>query len=171
MKTRKFLLALPAAFLALSALAAGDHAGGHEADAIGKPGVAAKVSRTVKVDMTDNMRFSFSNVAVKQGETVRFVVKNSGKVRHEMVLGTQKDLEEHAEVMKKNPGMEHADDNMVSVDPGKTGEIIWQFTRAGKIDYACLQPGHYEAGMKGIVTVAGTAKAAAKQPGHADHKH
>ena len=171
MKTRKFLLALPATFLALSALAAGDHAGGHEADAIGKPGVAAKVSRTVKVEMTDNMRFSFSNVAVKQGETVRFVVKNSGKVKHEMVLGTEKDLKEHAEVMKKNPGMEHADENMVSVEPGKTGEIIWQFTRAGKVDYACLQPGHYEAGMKGIVTVAGGRKVAAKEQGHADHKH
>ena len=171
MKTRKFLIALPGALLALSALAAGDHAGGHEAEAIGKPGVAAKVSRTVKVEMTDIMRFSFSNVAVKQGETVRFVVKNSGKVKHEMVLGTEKDLKEHAEVMKKNPGMEHADENMVSVEPGQTGEIIWQFTRAGKVDYACLQPGHYEAGMKGIVTVAGGRKAAAKEQGHADHKH
>lgn len=171
MKTRKFLIALPGALLAVSALAAGDHAGGHEADAIGKPGVAAKVSRTVKVDMTDDMRFSFSNVAVKRGETVRFIVKNSGKVKHEMVLGTEKDLKEHAEAMKKNPGMEHADENMVSVEPGKTGEIIWQFTKAGKVDYACLQPGHYEAGMKGIVTVAGGGKAAAKEQGHSDHKH
>ena len=171
MKTCKFLIALPGALLALSALAAGDHAGGHEAEAIGKPGVAAKVSRTVKVDMTDAMRFSFSNLSVKQGETVRFVVKNSGKVRHEMVLGTEKDLKEHAEVMKKNPGMEHADENMVSVEPGKTGEIIWQFTKAGKVDYACLQPGHYEAGMKGIVTVAGRGKAAPKEQGHSDHKH
>ena len=171
MKTCKFLIALPGALLALSALAAGDHAGGHEAEAIGKPGVAAKVSRTVKVDMTDTMRFSFSNISVKQGETVRFVVKNSGQVKHEMVLGTEKDLKEHAEVMKKNPGMEHADENMVSVEPGKTGEIIWQFTRAGKVDYACLQPGHYEAGMKGIVTVAGGGKAAAKEQGHSGHKH
>jgi hypothetical protein len=45
------------------------------------------VSRTIKVDMADTMRFSFSKLSVKQGETVRFVVKNSGKVKHEMVLG------------------------------------------------------------------------------------
>ncbi len=72
--------------------------------------------------------------------------------------------------MKKNPEMEHADANMVTVAPGKTGEIIWQFTKAGKIDFACLQPGHYDAGMKGFVTVA-SGKAAPKQDGHSDHKH
>lgn len=173
MTTRNLLIALPAALLAFAALAAGDHPGGHEhaADAIGKPGVAAKVSRTVQVDMTDNMRFSFPNISVRQGETVRFLVKNSGKVKHEMVLGTEQDLKEHAELMKKNPGMEHVDDNMVTVEPGKTGEIVWQFTKAGKISFACLQPGHFEAGMKGIVTVARTGKAPAKEHGHADHKH
>ena len=171
MKTRTFLIALPGAMVALSALAAGDHAGGHEADAIGKPGVAAKASKTVKVDMTDNMRFSFANIAVKQGETVRFVVSNSGKVKHEMVLGTEAELKEHAELMQKNPGMEHADENMVTVEPGKTGEIIWQFTRAGKVEFACLQPGHFEAGMKGIVTVARAGKAEVKEQSHADHKH
>jgi uncharacterized cupredoxin-like copper-binding protein len=125
----------------------------------------------VKVDMSDTMRFSFSNLAVKQGETVRFIVSNSGKIKHEMVLGTEAELKEHAELMKKNPGMEHADDNMVTVEPGKTGEIIWQFTKAGKVEFACLQPGHYEAGMKGTVTVAGGTKAPLNDHGHADHKH
>jgi uncharacterized cupredoxin-like copper-binding protein len=173
MKSRNFLIALPGLMLAMSALANGSHAGGHdhEADAIGKPGVAGKVSRTVKVDMSDTMRFSFSNLAVKQGETVRFIVSNSGKIKHEMVLGTEAELKEHAELMKKNPGMEHADDNMVTVEPGKTGEIIWQFTKAGKVEFACLQPGHYEAGMKGTVTVAGGTKAPLNDHGHADHKH
>ena len=172
MTSRNFLIVAPAALLALSAMANGNHAGGHEheSDAIGKPGVAAKVSRTVKVDMADTMRFSFSNLTVKQGETIRFVVSNSGKVKHEMVLGTGKELKEHAELMKKNPEMEHADDNMVTVAPGKTGEIIWQFTKAGKVDYACLQPGHFEAGMKGVVTVAGHGQAA-KEHGEPGHKH
>lgn len=169
MKLRTAVLAVvPLAMLAMSAFAAGDHE--HESDAIGKPGVAAKVSRTVEVDMADTMRFSFSNLSVKQGETIRFVVSNSGKVKHEMVLGTEKELKEHAELMKKNPEMEHADDNMVTVAPGKTGEIIWQFTKAGKVDYACLQPGHFEAGMKGFVTVAGDGKAA-KEHGAPGHKH
>ena len=78
---------------------------------------------------------------------------NSGKLKHEMVLGSVKELKEHAEMMRKMPEMEHADENMVSVEPGKSGELIWQFTKAGKFDFACLQPGHFEAGMKGKVAV------------------
>ena len=146
------------------------HSGGHDDAAIGKPGIAAKVSRTIKVDMTDAMRFSASNIAVRQGETIRFIASNSGQLKHEMVLGTEKELKEHYEVMKKNPEMEHADANMVTVAPGKTGEIIWQFTKAGKVDFACLQPGHYDAGMKGMVNVA-SAKKHAKGISHDDQKH
>lgn len=171
MKLSQFCAAMSVAILSSAAIAAGDHAGGHESEAIGKPGVAAKASRTVQIDMTDAMRFSPASVSVQQGETVRFVVKNSGKVKHEMVLGTEKELKEHYEVMKKNPEMEHADENMVTVAPGKTGEVIWQFTKAGKIDFACLQPGHYDAGMKGAVNVAAVKGAAAKGSGHGDHKH
>jgi len=171
MTSRNLLMAVPAALLAMSAMAAGNHAGGHEAaEMIGKPGVATQVSRTVNVDMTDTMRFNPASIAVKNGETIRFVVKNSGKVKHEMVLGTEKELKEHYEVMKKNPEMEHADDNMVTVAPGKTGEIVWQFTKAGKVDFACLQPGHFDAGMKGVVNVAG-GKAHASEKSHGDHKH
>ncbi|HEY1091655.1 MAG TPA: cupredoxin family protein [Burkholderiaceae bacterium] len=155
-----------------AALASGNHPGGHghDSDAIGKPGIAAKASRTVQINMSDAMRFTPSSVDVKQGETVRFVVKNSGQVKHEMVLGTEKELKEHYEVMKKFPEMEHADPNMVTVAPGKAGEIVWQFTKAGKIDFACLQPGHYDAGMKGAVNVAGKG-GAPKADSHADHKH
>ena len=165
--------ALCAALLSSMALAGGEHAGGlgHDADAIGKPGVAAQATRTVQIDMTDAMRFSPSNLNVKQGETVRFVVKNTGMVKHEMVLGTEKALKAHYEVMKKNPEMEHADENMVTVAPGKTGEIVWQFTKSGKIDFACLQPGHYDAGMEGVVNVAIARGAARKEAGHGDHKH
>ncbi len=117
--------------------------------------------RTVKVDMTDSMRFDPSSLAVRQGETIRFVVSNSGKLKHELVLGTEKELKEHYEAMKKNPEMEHADPNMVTLAPGKTGEVVWQFTKAGKVDFACLQPGHYDAGMKGAVNVNKAAEKAA----------
>ena len=148
-------LAALTALAAANAHASGTHAGGHDgAGAIGKAGVAAKVTRTIKVDMTDDMRFKPADIDVKQNETVRFVITNSGKLKHELVLGTEKDLKEHYEVMKKNPEMEHADPNMVTLAPGKTGEVIWQFTKAGKVDFACLQPGHYDAGMKGAVNVA-----------------
>lgn len=165
----KSILAVSASLLASVAMASGNHAGGHgDADDIGKPGKTANVKRTVVVDMTDAMRFTPDSIAVKQGETIKFVVKNSGKVKHELVLGTEKELKEHYEVMKKNPEMEHADDNMVTVQPGKSGEIIWQFTKAGKIDFACLQPGHYDAGMKGAVTVGSTGQST---DGHTGHKH
>ena len=173
MKITYIIAALSAALLSSAGMAAGNPAGGHghDAETIGKPGVAAKASRTVPIDMTDAMRFSPTSVSVRQGETVRFVVKNSGKVKHEMVLGTEKELKEHYEVMKKNPEMEHADENMVTVAPGKSGEIVWQFTRAGKIDFACLQPGHYDAGMKGAVTVAAVKGMAVKGDSHGNHKH
>ena len=128
------------------------HGDGH-ASALGKPGDSTRVTRTIEVGMNDTMRFSPADIAVKSGETIRFVVKNDGKVKHEMVLGTPKELKEHAALMRKFPEMEHADPNQVAVEPGKTGEMIWQFTRAGKVDFACLQPGHYEAGMTGKVTV------------------
>jgi plastocyanin len=104
--------------------------------------------------MNDRMRFVPAGVTVKQGETIRFVVKNSGQLKHEFVLGTDKYLKEHYEEMKKFPEMEHDDPNMVSLAPGKTGDVIWRFTKAGRVDFACLQPGHYEAGMKGAVKVA-----------------
>jgi uncharacterized cupredoxin-like copper-binding protein len=134
------VLAASTMLLATTTFAAGNHAGGHgETDAIGKPGKAANAKRTITVDMTDAMRFTPDSIMVKQGETVRFIVKNSGKVKHEMVLGTEKELKEHYEVMKKNPEMEHADENQVTVLPGKSGEIIWQFTKAGKVNFACLQ--------------------------------
>ena len=172
MKSRNILIALPAVFLAMSAMAGGTHGGGHGHDdeAIGKPGVAAQVARTVTVDMKDDMRFHASDIAAKQGETIRFIVKNFGQLKHEMVLGTAKDLKDHYEVMKKNPEMEHADANMVTVAPGKSGEIIWQFTKAGKVDFACLQPGHYDAGMKGMVNVA-SSNVQSKGQSHGEHAH
>lgn len=119
----------------------------------GQEGNPKKVTRTIKVDMSDTMRFTPAHINVKRGQTIKFVVRNEGKVLHEMVLGTTQALKEHAELMKKFPDMEHADANMAHVKPGKAGEIIWQFTKAGEFQFACLQPGHYEAGMVGTVTV------------------
>jgi len=154
-----------------------DHAGkaespDHEAHAaaLGRPGDPKKVNRTVEITMSDAMRFSPASVAVQRNETIRFVLKNEGKLKHEMVLGTIGELKEHAALMLKFPEMEHADPNQASVEAGKTGELIWRFTRSGTFDFACLQAGHYEAGMKGQVTVA-SATAPAKANGHADPKH
>jgi uncharacterized cupredoxin-like copper-binding protein len=124
-----------------------------EEKAFGREGDPEKVSRTVTVDMSDKMRFSPASLTVRQGETVRFVVKNSGKVMHEMVLGTMQELKEHAELMKKHPGMEHDEPYMAHVAPGKTERVVWQFTKPGEFYYGCLIPGHFEAGMMGRINV------------------
>ena len=158
-------------FAALALAAAGAQAGGtHGGSPVGEPGKADRVIRTVNVDMTDNMRFTPAEIAVSQGETVRFIVRNQGAVKHELVLATPAELKEHYAMMMKMPGMEHADDNMVSVAPGKAGEVVWRFTQAGKVDFACLQPGHFDAGMKGFVNVA-QAPGAKQSEGRGGHKH
>lgn len=162
MLNKKALIGLLALASLTPAFAAGDHAGGHghggghghASDAsIGVPGDKNKVDRTIEVSMTDDMRFHPENIQAKQNETIRFVVKNDGKLKHEMVIGTDKELKEHYAMMMKHPEMEHDDPNQITLAPGKTGEIVWKFSKAGKVDFACLQPGHYDAGMKGKVAV------------------
>ncbi len=119
----------------------------------GIAGDAKKVTRTVRIAMSDQMRFAPAKFSFKQGETVRFVFRNDGKVLHEFVLGTRKELEEHAALMRKFPDMEHDEPHMAHVAPGKTGAIVWTFNRPGDFDFACLIPGHYEAGMVGTIKV------------------
>jgi uncharacterized cupredoxin-like copper-binding protein len=119
----------------------------------GIAGDRTQVTRTVKFDMTDEMRFVPSTLTVRRGETVRFVLRNRGAQMHEMVLGTPAELAEHAALMKKFPEMEHDAPWMAHVKPGSTGEIVWRFNRAGTFQFACLIAGHFEAGMVGTVTV------------------
>jgi uncharacterized cupredoxin-like copper-binding protein len=131
--------------------------GGHSSKAatpFGQPGDPKKVSRTVDVDMSDRMRFAPAEIQIRRGETVRFRVKNSGQTLHEMVIGTPDGLKKHAEDMRKHPGMKHDAPYLTHVAPGKNGTIVWQFTQAGEFEYACLVPGHFEAGMMGRIRVA-----------------
>ena len=133
----------------------------------GIAGDAKAVKRTIELKMTDNMRFTPEKFEVRQGETVKIVIKNEGQMLHEFVLGTKKELDEHAALMVKFPNMEHDEPYMAHVPVGKTGQVIWTFNRAGDFDFACLIAGHYQAGMVGKVKVAA---ASAKGDGHA-HKH
>lgn len=119
----------------------------------GREGDPKQVKRTINIDMSDSMRYTPSEITVRQGETVRFVVHNKGKALHEMVIGTMDELKAHGELMKKNPGMEHADPYMAHVQPGGKEEIVWQFTRPGDFHFGCLAPGHFEAGMIGKIKV------------------
>ena len=124
-----------------------------EETSFGGEGDPKRVSRTVKIDMADTLRFTPAEISIRRGETVRFVVTNSGKLMHEMVLGTMDDLKRHAELMRKFPEMEHDEAYMAHVQPGKTGDFAWQFTKAGEFYYGCLVPGHFEAGMVGKIVV------------------
>ncbi len=123
------------------------------ATAFGQPGNRKKVDRTIAIDMNDMMRFGPSELTIRQGETIRFVIRNRGKILHEMVLGTMEDFKAHGETMKQHPGMEHEDAYMTHVKPGKKETMLWQFTKLGEFHYACLIPGHFEAGMIGKITV------------------
>lgn len=135
----------------------------------GIAGDAKAVTRTITVTMTDNMRFTPDRIEIRQGETVKFVVKNAGKMLHEFVIGTKTDLDEHAALMVKFPGMEHDEPYMAHVAAGKSGDLVWNFNRAGEFDFACLIAGHYQAGMVGKINVIATT---AQEEGHGNnHKH
>ena len=176
-KLNRMITVLAIAVLPTLASAAGDHgahgsvsaesapASGHEmagmqgmhkdmhASAAGMAGDPAKVNRTIAVEMDDTMRFTPNSVSVKAGETVRFFLVNKGKVPHEMVIGTVEEIDEHAEMMKKMPGMVHQEANQITLSPGQRGGIVWQFAKEGTVTYACLVPGHKEGGMVGTVEV------------------
>ncbi|MEY4713074.1 MAG: hypothetical protein RIS88_2524 [Pseudomonadota bacterium] len=151
-------LAMPLAALAHTAHSGHDAAHPKSAPAKeqkpwGIAGDAKDVRRTIQVAMTDNMRFTPGRIEVRQGETVRLVVKNAGKVLHELVIGTRQELDQHAAMMQKFPNMEHDEPYMAHVAAGKTGQLVWNFNRAGDFEFACLVPGHYQAGMIGKIRV------------------
>ncbi len=150
------LVAAALFFAAFSAQAGGTHANnhGHSESTIGKPATMSQVTKTITVDMGDDMRFTPEKINVRKGDVVHFIVKNSGKVKHEMVLGTPEELAAHYKQMLKFPGMVHEDPQTASVAPGQSGDIVWAFTSSGIVDFACLQPGHFDAGMKGQFSVA-----------------
>src|SRR5215470_8563187 len=147
--------------------ARGDHSKAGE-PVYGRPADPAVADRTIVVEMRDSFEFSPSEITVRTGEIVRFVPTNTGKHEHEMVLGTMKDLTEHYEAMKADPGMRHTEPNMARVAPGKAGVIAWQFTHPGEFYFACLVDDHFDAGMIGKIRVVGEPVAA--EAGH-DHAH
>lgn len=125
-----------------------------EVHAFGVEGDPKKASRTIVVSMDDSMHYSQPLIRVAQGDTVSFVLSNKGKLLHEFVIGTENQLQEHAELMRKNPGMEHEEPYMAHVKPGAKGSMTWKFTNAGTFQFGCLVAGHFEAGMKGAIVVA-----------------
>ncbi|EJJ26581.1 cupredoxin domain-containing protein [Rhizobium sp. CF142] len=152
-------LALALAAIAGPALASGNHAGGHgEKMAVGEPGDKSKVTQTIRVSMKETedgkMLFQPAVIKVRKDQTVKISIKNAGQSDHEFVLDQEDKILEHKKVMEKFPEMEHADANSLRLTAGQSGEIVWKFTTGGEFKFACLIPGHYEAGMHGDVSVA-----------------
>ncbi|MDT8364741.1 MAG: cupredoxin family protein [Nitrosomonas sp.] len=119
--------------------------------ATGKPGNVEDISRTISIEAYE-YRFAPSEITVKQGETIRFIVSNTGEKRHEMMIDTLAHLKEHAKMMRSHPEMQHNDSNQITLYPGEQKELIWQFTQTGIIDFACPIPGHFK-GMRGKIFV------------------
>lgn len=142
----------------------------------GQPAAAAKATRTVEVVMGD-MSFTPKDIVIKAGETVRFVLVNKGQLLHEFNLGDaamharhqqemlqmqqsgmltptgMKEMDHGSMAGMDHGAMQHNDPNSVLVEPGKTAELTWVFTKATSLEFACNIPGHYQAGMVGKLTV------------------
>ncbi|MFK0166453.1 plastocyanin/azurin family copper-binding protein [Rhizobium sp. NPDC090279] len=156
---KQLAIALLIATLAGPAFASGSHAGGHDEKlAVGEPGDKSKVTQTIRVTMKETedgrMLFQPAVIKVRKGQTVKIVLSNAGQSDHEFVLDGEEKILEHKAVMAKFPEMEHADANSIRLAAGESGEIVWKFTNDGAFKFACLIPGHYEAGMHGDVSVA-----------------
>jgi len=130
----------------------------HGTFSAGQPGDSTKPARTIRVLMHDdgneqNMRFEPASIRVRKGEQIRFQLENAGTESHEFMLATVAENRKHAELMKKFPEMEHDDPNAKRLAMSERGELLWRFTKAGQFEFACLIPGHYEAGMHGKIIV------------------
>jgi uncharacterized cupredoxin-like copper-binding protein len=131
----------------------------------GEPGNPKKPFRTIVIigrEDDGKMSFTPDRIEVKRGEQIKFIIRNEGELPHEFLLDSIEGNRKHAIEMQKNPEMEHDDPNGRRVEPKKETELLWRFSKAGTFEFACLIPGHYEANMKGVVTVV-DAKASRKK--------
>jgi uncharacterized cupredoxin-like copper-binding protein len=130
-----------------------DH-GDHGASPAGMPGKASEVSRSIEVEATDAMKFNHAPIEINAGETIKFIVRNSGQIPHEFSIGTKSEHKSHGEMMMKNPSMHHGPNSAtITVTPGETEVLIWRFGMASKVEAACNIAGHYQAGMHSPISI------------------
>ena len=130
----------------------GDH--GHSHDHAASPQVVAPSMKEVRIEVDDTMRFTPSVWNAQAGEAIRILLVNNGKVGHELVIGTEKDIVAHAKEMASPGAKGHHHTNAISAKPGQQAELVWTFKKPGQYAMACFEPGHYEVGMKGVIHVA-----------------
>lgn len=134
-----------------------DHAVDHGSPAVtaaAPPSVAAAGVRNVVLEVDDSRRITPAKWKAQQGETVRLIVVNVGQAKHELVLGPALEVAAHAESMNATSAGHHGHDNVIAVGPGQTATLLYTFEQPGEWGLACLEPGHFEAGMNGGVDVA-----------------
>ena len=106
--------------------------------------------RTVTIDV-HHSRFSVEELHVRPGETVRFVLRNTDPIPHELIVGDQSVQDVHEAGSEAHHGDRPGE---VSVAPGATAVTTYRFGSAGRLLFGCHVPGHWAYGMKGVVTVA-----------------
>ncbi len=111
--------------------------------------------KEVRIEVDDNMRFVPSQWEAQAGEPIRIILVNKGKVDHELVFGNEKEIIAHAKEMANPNSKAHQHTNEISAKPGQQAELVWTFKEPGQYAMACFEPGHYEAGMKGVINVVG----------------
>lgn len=117
-------------------------------------------ARRVEVAMVD-IDFKPKTLEIAKGEEVHFTFTNDGRIRHEAYVGTPDDQVEHAKEMAEggedtdghNAHGGGSDDNKITLQPGKSGDLTYRFEEAGTFEIGCHEPGHYAAGMKITVNV------------------
>ena len=142
---------------------------------IGEKGDPSKVDRTIIIKMYDNY-YEPNIIKVKKGETIKFVVQNLGEMVHEYNIATKEmhikhqpemqklvdhgillvdkiDMKKMKTMSKKDHSLSHSHSNSVMIEPKKTGEIIWKFSKSLTLEMACNIPGHYETGMVGQIII------------------
>jgi uncharacterized cupredoxin-like copper-binding protein len=125
-----------------------DHQHDSMESSAGHPASEELAKKAVHVFAMDTMQFEFfPQPDLNPGDVVKFVITNQGKVAHEFSIGDRSQQEAHREMMRKMPDMVHDDGTTVTIPPGETRELTWQFTGASEVEFACNIPGHYEAGM------------------------
>ena len=138
---------------------------------IGEKGDPNKIDRVVSIKMYDNY-YEPNVVKIKKGETIKFIIENLGELVHEYNIGTKEMHIKHQPEMQKlidheiilgdkidrikmkkmskmDHSLGHSHANSVMLEPKKTGELIWKFSKDIKLEMACNIPGHYETGMVG----------------------
>lgn len=110
-------------------------------------------SGTVAVVLTDAMRFDPSHLAARTGETITFEVRNTGVIPHELFIGTAAEQQEHAAEMAAHGASAHGHDNAIRLEGGESGTLAYTVGSPGQLLLGCHEPGHYNAGMVGLLEV------------------